>query len=209
MTGEGNPMFGKHHKQSTIDLISKKLTNHPSLKRKRTKKTRDRMSASMRKQRGKTVYQFSLDMVLVATFSCIAEAVDKTGYPRSAIKDCCNQRQKTGRGYRWSYEKEFQPLPIPTHSCNNCGIEFTKTSGNKIYCSNKCAMNGWGRTKYRKKYAEIHKEELKVYQVEYNGKNKKRIKKRKHLYYIKNKESILKKVHKNYLAKKKLKNKII
>jgi hypothetical protein len=75
---------------------------------------------------------------LVAEFSCTRVAVEKTGFKREGIKDCCNGRQPSAYGYFWSYEPVFLINTIKAH-CKHCGNEFIKIGNhNKIFCSHQC-----------------------------------------------------------------------
>lgn len=50
-----------------------------------------------------TVYQYSLDDELEAIFPSLHEA-EREGFGRKEIKKCCEGKQKTHKGHKWSYE---------------------------------------------------------------------------------------------------------
>lgn len=52
----------------------------------------------------KTVYQYTLDGKLVAIWVSASEAARQLGYSQSCITDCCNNKRKTHKGFKWSYE---------------------------------------------------------------------------------------------------------
>ena len=55
------------------------------------------------KKLSKTVYQYTLDGVLVKIWSSMLEA-EKNGFNQRHIWECCNGKRKTHKGYKWSYE---------------------------------------------------------------------------------------------------------
>lgn len=54
-------------------------------------------------KRPKTVYQYDLDGLLIATFSSAREASRKLGIGLSSITRCCRGERKQTHGYRFSY----------------------------------------------------------------------------------------------------------
>jgi group I intron endonuclease len=53
----------------------------------------------------KTVYQYSLDLGLIEEYESISEAARKTGFRHGDISAVCNLRQKTAKGFIWSFKK--------------------------------------------------------------------------------------------------------
>ena len=53
----------------------------------------------------KEVYQYTLGLELVKKWDSIKDAF-QFGYDRTCISSCCNGKQKTHKGYKWS----FKPL---------------------------------------------------------------------------------------------------
>lgn len=51
----------------------------------------------------KTVYQYTLQGVLVAIWPSVSEC-GRNGFTYSAVNDCCNGKRKSHKGHRWSYE---------------------------------------------------------------------------------------------------------
>lgn len=51
----------------------------------------------------KTVYQYSLDGLLVAIWPSTREC-GRNGYTHQSVSACCNGKQKTHKGFIWSYE---------------------------------------------------------------------------------------------------------
>lgn len=57
-----------------------------------------------RKSKGRAVWQYTSDGVLVRKWETMAEAHDN-GFHKSGICDCCQGRKKLYKGYMWSYEE--------------------------------------------------------------------------------------------------------
>ena len=54
-------------------------------------------------EKGKQVYQYTLDGVLIRIWQSAMEC-DRCGFNHSHIIDCCNGKRKTSNGHKWSYE---------------------------------------------------------------------------------------------------------
>lgn len=53
----------------------------------------------------KKVYQFNIDGKLIGIYYGTKEAQRKTGVHSASVSACCNKKQKTAGGYKWSYEE--------------------------------------------------------------------------------------------------------
>jgi hypothetical protein len=73
------------------------------------------------------VLQFDKQGKLMAEYSSMGEAYNKTGVPTSAICDVCKGRQRTAHGYIWLYKNiwDGKPPTIPPHKAKG------KPSNNK------------------------------------------------------------------------------
>lgn len=80
MTGEKNPMFGKHHSEESKNKIRE---NTPS----------------------KAVIQYSMNGELIAEYSSIHEAERNTGCHHGHICKCCKGKKKSTGGYIWKYKE--------------------------------------------------------------------------------------------------------
>lgn len=80
-TGEKHPMYGKHPSDETIQKISKSNLNN--------------------EKQSKQVYQYTLDGTLVRIWPSTREC-GRNGFSRGNISMCCNGKQKTHMGYKWS-----------------------------------------------------------------------------------------------------------
>lgn len=80
MTGEKNPMFGKHHSEESKKNIRE---NTPS----------------------KLVLQFSKDGKFLAEYPSTMEAERKIGCSHGDICKCCKGKHKSAGGYIWEYKK--------------------------------------------------------------------------------------------------------
>ncbi len=56
----------------------------------------------LRKVRGRAVFQYTLDGILVRAWETMADAHDN-GFHKSGISDCCRGRKPQYKGYHWSY----------------------------------------------------------------------------------------------------------
>ena len=56
------------------------------------------------------VVQLSLDDTFIAQYKSIQEAVNTTGINRSSIGLCCQGKNKTGCGYHWMYQEDYESL---------------------------------------------------------------------------------------------------
>ena len=86
MTGEKNPMYGKHHSEDT--------------KRKMSEAHKGKIYANT-----KPILQFSKNGELIAEYSSLTEAERQTGCNNSHICECCKGERKSASGYIWKYKK--------------------------------------------------------------------------------------------------------
>ena len=84
MTGEKNPLYGKHHSEET--------------KRKMSEAHKEKIYAST-----KPIIQFSKNGELIAEYSSIHEASRQTGCNASHICSCCKGKYKSAGGFIWKY----------------------------------------------------------------------------------------------------------
>jgi group I intron endonuclease len=82
--GERNPMFGKHHTDETKQKISEKASGESNPKARKAN-------------------QYSLDGVLIKTWSTIKLAGKTLGIPPQNISRCCRTGKGTAGGFKWSY----------------------------------------------------------------------------------------------------------
>ena len=86
MTGEKNPLYGKHHSEDT--------------KRKMSEAHKGKIYANT-----KPILQFSKNGELIAEYSSLTEAERQTGCNNSHICECCKGERKSARGFIWKYKK--------------------------------------------------------------------------------------------------------
>ena len=86
MTGEKNPMYGKHHSEDT--------------KRKMSEAHKEKIYANT-----KPILQFSKDGEFIAEYPSIMEASRQTGCNNSHIGSCCKGERKSAGGFIWKYKK--------------------------------------------------------------------------------------------------------
>ena len=86
MTGEKNPMYGKHLSEETKNKMSaSKFGNHYAPT--------------------KSVLQYSKDGKLIAEYPSLHEASRQTGCNKGHICDCCKGTRKSAGGYIWKYKE--------------------------------------------------------------------------------------------------------
>ena len=85
MTGEKNPMYGKHHSEDT--------------KRKMSEAHKEKIYANT-----KPILQFSKNGELIAEYSSLTEASRQTGCSAPHICSCCKGKRKSCGGYIWKYK---------------------------------------------------------------------------------------------------------
>ena len=78
-------------------------------KAKEEKKAEEKKNASAgRKSLGRPVLQMTDDLVIIARYESIAEAIRETGINSKSIRDAAKGVQKHAGGYVWKYEDEQQ-----------------------------------------------------------------------------------------------------
>ena len=105
LSGEKNPMFGKHHSDETKQKISKVHKGKPAhnkgkpMSEKQKKKLRE---ANTNGKLSKRVLQFTLDGEFVREWISVAEC-GRNGFNSGYIAACCRGKRKSAYGYKWCY----------------------------------------------------------------------------------------------------------
>ena len=86
MTGEKNPMYGKHHSEDT--------------RRKMSEAHKGKIYANT-----KPILQFSKNGEFIAEYPSLHEASRQTGCNNSHISSCCKGERKSTGGFIWKYKK--------------------------------------------------------------------------------------------------------
>lgn len=68
-----------------------------------TRKERVAFASKHNKRPHKPVYQYTLDDKLIKVWNSVSDAV-KNGYQQQKISACCRGKNKTHKGFKWSYE---------------------------------------------------------------------------------------------------------
>lgn len=55
-----------------------------------------------------TVVQLDKNGVLLCEYKSISEASQETGVPTSSICQCCKNKQKTAKGFKWMYKEDYE-----------------------------------------------------------------------------------------------------
>lgn len=87
--GDKNPMFGKHH----TEVAKKKMSEARKGKK---------FNMPLNNAGSKKVYQYTLEGELVKIWPSVAEC-KRNGFDNGTISKCCNGKEKTHKGYIWSY----------------------------------------------------------------------------------------------------------
>jgi len=104
VSGEGNPMFGRHHTKEAIALMSKNRAKAGMTKEQIQTNTETLLKAN--KRRRKPIRQLDLDGNLIAIYPGMGELEKETGFKHSAICNVCRGKTNTAYGFKWEYEDE-------------------------------------------------------------------------------------------------------
>lgn len=101
MSGEGNPMYGRHHSPETIALISERRKGKPVSPEMREYRTNILLKAN--KEKRIPVRQCDLDGKLIATYAGVSEVEAALGFSHSSIWKVCRGEMDKAFGYKWEY----------------------------------------------------------------------------------------------------------
>lgn len=87
---------------NTIEILKGALANSDKTKNKTPWNKGMKLTDLKYKQRRKKVYQLTTDGKIVKVWSALTDAAEN-GYNMSCISECCKGKQKTHKGYKWSY----------------------------------------------------------------------------------------------------------
>ncbi len=103
-TGDGNPMYGRHHSEDTCQRIREARTG-----RKLSEETRRKVSESRYKStkiKRCPVDQYDFDGNLLGHYESLKDAEEKTGFAASNIGNCARGKYKQAYGFIWRYADE-------------------------------------------------------------------------------------------------------
>ena len=132
MSGENNPMYGKHHSECSKRRMSEMRSGGTLSPEMREFRTNILLEAN--KKRQIPIRQLDLDGNLVATYSGIGEAARATGYSNGSIWNVCRGRTNQAYGFRWEYEDETLRA-----EARNCAEERARKKAKKI---KRCGTGG-------------------------------------------------------------------
>jgi len=101
MSGENNPMYGRHHSPETIALMSKNRSGKLISPEMREFRTGVLLKAN--KDRQIPVRQLDLDGNLIATYAGVSEVEKAIGFNHASIWNTCRGNTDKAYGYRWEY----------------------------------------------------------------------------------------------------------
>lgn len=96
---ENHPLWGKHHKESSIEKMKQYIKTEEHCKRISESK-KGKINIKLRKP----VIQFTLDGDVVNMFNSIKEASSETGIHPTGITMCCKGNHKHAGGFIWKYK---------------------------------------------------------------------------------------------------------
>lgn len=101
MTGENNPMYGRHHSPETIALMSKNRRGKEVSPEMREFRTNVLLEAN--KKRRIPIRQLDLDGNVIRTFPGMGEMEAETGFSHSCVWRVCRGKADTAYGFKWEY----------------------------------------------------------------------------------------------------------
>ena len=109
MTGEKNPLYGKHHSEETRKKISESMTGekNPLYGKHHSEDTKRKMSEAHKEKiyaNTKPILQFSKNGELIAEYYSLTEASRQTGCSAPHICSCCKGNRKSAGGFIWKYK---------------------------------------------------------------------------------------------------------
>lgn len=104
MSGESNPMYGRHHSPETIALMSKNRRGKKLTPEERAFRTAIILEANRKRQT--PIRQLNMDGSVIATYPSFSAATKATGYNHSSICNCCLGKIDSAYGYKWEYVDE-------------------------------------------------------------------------------------------------------
>jgi group I intron endonuclease len=124
LSGENNPMWGKHHNEETIQKQSEAMSGeknpmfgkigekNPNFGSKRSEETKQKIGDSMSGEKNhmsKRVYQYDLDDTFISSFESADEAARYIKKPDggSAIRACARGERKTAYKFKWSNDNHI------------------------------------------------------------------------------------------------------
>jgi len=101
LSGQGNPMYGRHHSEETRKKMSENRRGKPMTPEFIEAKTNILLEAN--KKRRKPVRQLDMDGSVVAVFDSISDAARLTSTSHGDLVRCCQGRMNTANGFKWEY----------------------------------------------------------------------------------------------------------
>lgn len=101
MSGEGNPMYGRHHSPETIALMSKNRSGKEVSPEMREFRTNVLLAAN--KRRRKPIRQLDLEGNVIRTYPGMGEMEAETGFNHSCVWRVCRGKADTAYGFKWEY----------------------------------------------------------------------------------------------------------
>lgn len=101
MSGESNPMYGRHHSPEAITLMSKNRSGKKASPEMRELRTNVLLAAN--KRRRKPIRQLDLDGNVIKTYPGMGEMEAETGFNHSGVWKVCRGKADTAYGFKWEY----------------------------------------------------------------------------------------------------------
>lgn len=131
VSGEKNPMYGKHHSEEAKKTISEKMKgeNHPLFGKHHSDESKKKMSEAKKgKYEGennpmfgrirkdnierfsKPVVQLTLEEEFIAEYKSAKEAEEKKGFNARNISQVCRGVKKTHKGFKWMKKEDYEKM---------------------------------------------------------------------------------------------------
>lgn len=136
-TNSYNHNYGTHNERIRLANTGKK----------RTQESIENYKKSQERRRDRIAYrilQYDLNGVFIREWRCAFDIEKELGFQRSSIRDCCNQKSKTFKGYIWRYKTENYPKKIS--QINNENLKTVcQYNLNAVYIKEYPSINEAGR----------------------------------------------------------------
>lgn len=104
ISGEGNPMYGRHHTAECRARISQNRRGKEVSPEMREFRTGVLLESN--KKRRVPINQYDLDGNLIATYEGFGDMERATGFDHSPVVDVCQGKYDTAYGFKWEYVDE-------------------------------------------------------------------------------------------------------
>lgn len=116
-SGEGNPMYGRHHSDDVRERIAASARGKKHSAEWKKNISEARLKSDLVKRC--PVCQFTIDGELVNSFKSLKEAQEQTGFASTNISACCRGKFRQAYGYVWRYQDKLESSPSPVEGLSS------------------------------------------------------------------------------------------